>query len=711
MSYTLEHRTKKRVSKGVFYPMGVSLTPEGANFALYSQTAGEVYLLLFDKPMGMPTDIIHVEEKTKNIWHTFVHGVRHGQLYAYKIKGEYNPPEGLRFNPAKLLIDPYARAFTHKYTNKDNLLLAYKSNSAGRDLEIDDRDDTEIVPKCIIIDEDFDWQGDKLLETPFDRLIIYEVHLKGFTAHASSGARLPGTYLGFIEKIPYLKSLGINAVEFLPMQEFYIEDFLADRGLTNYWGYNTSGFFSPEQSYGSRKYQGCHIKEFKTMVRELHRAGIEVIMDVVYNHTAEGNELGPTISFKGIDNRSYYYLNGDKANPRRYYVNYTGCGNTFNLTNPAVIRLVMDSLRYWAEVMHIDGFRFDLASVLGREAGMFQKSASFFDAISQDPVLSHVKLIAEPWDLGTYQAGNFPIDWAEWNGKFRDTARKFMKGDKGQIAELAKRVTGSADLYGDSGRSAYNSINFITCHDGFTMYDLVSYNNKHNENNRDGNRDGTSENNSRNCGIEGKTADKAVMAERIKMIKNFICLACFSLGTPMLLAGDELMRTQEGNNNAYCQDNEISWINWDLLKKNAETVEFMKKAIAFRKRYTVMQRKHFFNGLDNNCNSKPDCAWFDGNLKSPDWNNQDSRFLCYELDGSEEKSEEGNYFLYYILNGDEKKIRALLPSLPRGVKWRRVVDTSLPHKDDFLADGIEIAGSGQMTYMSNPRSITLLLGK
>ncbi len=711
MDYPLIHKTKRKISDGLFYPMGANLTADGCNFTLYSQSAQEVYLLLFDKPDGSPTDIIRVEEKTKNIRHVFIHGIKAGQLYAYKVRGEYNPAAGLRFNEKKLLIDPYAKAFTHKYYNKDNLLLAYDSLSPDKDLTMDSRDNTAIVPKCIVIDNSFDWQGDKLLEIPFDKLIIYETHLKGFTAHPSSGVARPGTYPGFIEKIPYLKSLGINAVELLPIQEFYIEDFLTDRNLTNYWGYNTVGFFAPEISYSTRKHPGCQVREFKTLVRELHKAGIEVIMDVVYNHTAEGNELGPTLSFKGIDNLTYYSLTGYPDELLRNYVNYTGCGNTVNLANPTVIRFVMDSLRYWAEVMHVDGFRFDLASVLGREEGLFQKSASFFDAISQDPVLSHVKLIAEPWDLGTYQVGNFPIDWAEWNGKFRDTVRKFMKGDGGQASDLAKRLTGSSDLYGDGGRSAFNSINFITSHDGFTMFDLVSYNSKHNEDNLDDNRDGSSDNNSWNCGFEGETKDKDILGFRKKMIKNFACVLSFSLGTPMILSGDEMMRTQKGNNNAYCQDNFISWFNWELAEHNSDLVEFFRKAVALRKKYSILQRKHFFNGLDNNFNQKADCTWYDRELKTPDWNNPDLRFISYELDGSEENSELGEYFLYFILNSENRNRQVRLPSLDKGKKWHRIVDTSLPAGEDFKSGGGEILLDLQDGYNSNANSVVVLIGK
>ena len=443
----LEHRTTRTVERGDPFPLGATLAHDGVNFALYSQYATEVFLLLFDKPDGEPTDVIHLRERDKFIWHGYVKGLQAGQLYGYKVRGEYHPEWGRRFNDAKLLLDPYARAVTGKFRNTDNLLLAYDYRPGGGESIPDTRDNTTLVPKAIVVDDRFDWQGVRAPRLALQQLVIYEVHVKGFTAHRSSGVASPGTYLGFIEKIPHLRHLGINAVELMPVHEFYVDDFLVDRGLTNYWGYNSIGFFAPESSYGSGKGPGCQVAEFKTLVRELHRAGIKVILDVVYNHTGEGNEMGPSMCFRGIDNPSYYSLTGPPEAPGRYYMNYTGCGNSFNFDSPAVIRLVMDSLRYWFEIMHVDGFRFDLASVLGRtQDGAFRSSAGFFDAASQDPALNRAILIAEPWDLGTYQVGNFPVDWSEWNGRFRDTLRKFGKGDEGQLAEMGWRLTGSADL-------------------------------------------------------------------------------------------------------------------------------------------------------------------------------------------------------------------------------------------------------------------------
>ncbi len=710
MDELLRPRTTKKVSAGTDFPLGATLTPDGVNFALFSRNAQEIYLLLYADPAGEATDIIRVENQRRFVWSVFVRGLKAGQLYGYKVRGDFNPARGLRFNEHKLLVDPYAKALTGKAANDDNLLLAYDPNSPDRDRSLDTRDSDRVVPKSIVVDDAFDWKGDSPPDTPLERLVIYEVHVKGFTAHPSSGVSHPGTYLGFIEKIPYLQSLGINAVELLPVHEFYIEDFLRYQGLTNYWGYNTLAFFAPESSYSTRSRPGSQVLEFKTMVRELHRAGIEVILDVVYNHTAEGNELGPTLSLRGIDNPSYYSLTGSTNEPFRYYMNWTGCGNSLNLSNPNVIRLAMDSLRYWVQVMHVDGFRFDLASVLGREDGLFRASAPFFDVVSQDPVLNRVKLIAEPWDLGTYQVGNFPVDWSEWNGRFRDTVRRFTKGDALQVRDLASRLTGSSDLYADDGRSAYNSVNFVTCHDGFTLWDLVSYSQKHNEANKEGNRDGTDDNNSWNCGTEGETNDPAINQLRSQMVKNHLCALLFSAGAPMVLGGDEFCRTQQGNNNAYCQDNEISWFDWDAAKRNTDMVEFFRKAVALTRRCTILQRRKFFLGKDLDADNIPDISWLGTNLRRPDWDDPELRTLCYLLDGGEEPSELGKYLLFLIFNADYHMMTVQLPSLSAGRCWRRIVDTSLPAGEDFCSSGSEIPLEPADSYLANPRSTVVLLG-
>jgi len=706
----LEHRTTRAIEKGNPFPLGATLSPDGANFAIYSRNASEVFLLLFDRPDSDPTDVVQLREREKFVWHAHVGGVKPGQLYGYKVRGEYRPDWGLRFNDAKLLLDPYAKAVTGKFRNTDNLLLAYDPQPGAGDRTLDARDNTRVVPKGIVMDDAFDWQGVRSPSLALEQLIIYEVHLKGFTAHRSSGVRAPGTYHGFIEKIPHLTQLGVNAVELLPIHEYYVDDFLVQRGLTNYWGYNSIGFFAPESSYRSQAAPGSQVAEFKTLVRELHRAGMMVILDVVYNHTGEGNELGPTISFRGLDNPSYYSLTGSGEAPKRYYRNFTGCGNSLDFDNPAVVRLVMDSLRYWIDVMHVDGFRFDLASVLGRaEDGTFRSSGSFFDAVSQDPVLNRAILIAEPWDVGTYQVGNFPVDWSEWNGKFRDTLRRFVKGDGGQLADLGWRLTGSADLYGEDGRSAYNSVNFVTCHDGFTLWDLVSYNSKHNETNGEGNRDGADDNNSWNCGAEGDTDDDGVLALRKQLIKTHACCLLFSSGTPMILGGDEFGRSQRGNNNAYCQDNEVSWIDWKRALQHTDLLEFFRKAIAFTRRFPILQRRQFRLGKDRDDDGVPDLAWFGTDQGGPRWNDPGARTLCYQLDSTEDGAKLAVERLFVILNGRPEAQWVYLPLLDQSHGWYRAIDTSLPSGIDFADAGKETRIDPADHYIANPRSTVVLL--
>jgi isoamylase len=713
MAYVLEHRTSKTVGQGLPYPLGATLTATGVNFALYSMHAAEVFLLLFDAAGDDPTDVIRLDQRTKYVWHALVQDVRAGQLYGYKVRGDYRPAQGLRFNEHKLLIDPYARAFTGPVRNPDNLLLAYDANAGDGDLSLDTRDDTAVVPKCIVVDDAFDWQGDLLPSVPLESLVIYEVHARGFTAHPSSRVEHPGTYPGFVEKIPHLVQLGVNAVELLPVHEFYVDDFLIQRGLTNYWGYNSIGFFAPTTFYSTGRTPGCQVTEFKTMVRALHHAGLKVILDVVYNHTGEGNERGPTMSFRGIDNQSYYALAGPAAEPGRYYMNWTGCGNSLDFDNRAVIRLVLDSLRYWVEQMHVDGFRFDLASVLGRAGpgGGFQSSSAFFDAVAQDPVLQRAILVAEPWDLATYQVGNFPVDWSEWNGRFRDTLRRFTIGQAGQLADLGWRLTGSADLYGDDGRSPYNSVNFVTCHDGFTLADLVSYNQKHNERNGESNRDGADDNNSWNCGVEGPTDDPAVLALRYRLAKNFALGLLLASGTPMMLGGDEFLRTQQGNNNAYCQDNEIGWFDWDAAARNAGFTEFWRKAIALTRRYPVLLRRKFPLGPGGGSDRLPALTWFGVDLGAPRWNDPEARTLCVRLDGADAPSEEGDYLLYVIANAHFETQWVQLPSPRDGKRWLRIVDTSLSAGDDFLDPGREVLIDPPDHYIANPRSTVVLVAR
>ena len=701
----LEEKTTHLVEAGRFYPLGATLVPEGTNFALYSKNATEVWLLLFDDE-DVVTDTIRLPERTRYVFHALVHGVRAGQRYGYRVRGPFDPQNGHRFNDNKLLLDPYAKAVTGKARNTDNLLLGYRAGPGLDDLGFDERDSASVMPKALVIDDTFDWQGDTPPNLPLEQLVIYEVHLKGFTAASSSRTRSPGTYRGFLEKIDHLVELGINAVEFLPLQERYVADFLPAKGLTNYWGYDTIGFFAPESTYRSGSEAGSagsEVRELKTLVRELHKRNIEVILDVVYNHTAEGSELGPTISLRGVDNATYYVLNNG-----RYYENWSGTGNSLDLSNPHVVRFVMDSLRYWASVMHVDGFRFDLASILGREKGRFQTASSFFDTVAQDPVLSRVKLIAEPWDLGAYEVGNFPVDWSEWNGRFRDTVRKFEKGDEGQLKELGFRLTGSSDLYGDDGRSAYNTINFVTCHDGFTLADLVSHERKHNEANGEDNRDGSDGNASWNSGAEGTTDDPAIQQLREQRARNLICQLLFASGTPMLLGGDELLRTQGGNNNAYCQDSEISWFDWTLKETNRCFFRFVQKAIAFTRRHPVFLRRSFFHGTD--------ITWYGPDGQPPSWENPELRTISYQLDGATAESgnetAEAAYLVLVTLNPSWNAHAIPLPSAGdhqgKRRSWYRVLDTALPGDDAFPDEPVACAGP---THDVAPRSTVVLLAR
>lgn len=668
------------ISDGVPGPLGATLQGSGVNFAIYSEYAHAVFLLLFDSPDSPAKNIISLK-RTGNVWHIHVSGAGAGQFYAYKVNGQYNPVNGKRFNPHKLLVDPYAKAIHGKFENKDNLIFGYDLNAPGKDLVIDTRDNTDIAPKCIVVDDAFDWDGDKPLGLTMNELIIYEAHVKGMTAHPSSGVAHPGTYLGLVEKIPYFKQLGINAVELMPVHEFFVNPELLAKNLSEFWGYNTVGFFAPESSYSTQKSPGCQVAEFKTLVKEFHKAGIEVILDVVYNHTGEGNHLGPTLCLRGVDNPSYYKLGknpDDPGEPYRFYINDTGCGNTLNVENPGFMNLVLDSLRYWVTVMHVDGFRFDLASVLARAHGEFSNSSLFFEAVCKDPVLSKVKMIAEPWDLTTYQVGNFPQGWSEWNGKFRDTARRFLKGDLNQAPEMATRLTGSADLYQDDGRKPYNSINFITCHDGFTLKDLFTYENKHNEANGEDNRDGSNANWSWNCGAEGETDDPRINALRKQMIKNALCVLFFSSGTPMLLYGDEIMRTQKGNNNAYCQDNLLTWFNWEDVRRNKEILEFAAKAIAFRKQCTVLRPRRFWTG-ESQKGHVPDLAWYGKRGGVVSWKNARLKTLSYQLHAQTSKAP---YFLYLVFNMDH---RGGVFQLPRhdNLVWYHLVDTAQVSGQDF----------------------------
>ncbi|HXF91179.1 MAG TPA: glycogen debranching protein GlgX [Nitrospiraceae bacterium] len=697
------------------YPLGATWDGEGVNFALFSENATAVELCLFDGPHDTrETHRIRLEERTDQVWHVYLPEVRPGQHYGYRVHGPYAPQEGHRFNPAKLLIDPYAKSIAGTVEWSD-AMFGYRLGDPEADLSRDDRDNAGNIPKCVVIDEAFTWGGDRLLRTPWERTIIYEVHVKGLTVqHPEVPEALRGTYAGLATPpiIDYLTELGVTAVELLPVHHFVRDKHLHDRGLTNYWGYNTIGFFAPDIRYGASPVRGRHVKEFKTMVKTLHSAGIEVILDVVYNHTAEGNHLGPTLSFRGIDNATYYRLVPDQP---RYYMDYTGCGNSLNVRHPRTLQLIMDSLRYWVLEMHVDGFRFDLASTLARELHDVDRLSAFFDIIHQDPVLSQVKLIAEPWDLGEggYQVGNFPVGWAEWNGKYRDTIRRFVRGDGGQVAELAYRLSGSSDLYEGGGRRPHASINFVTAHDGFTLHDLVSYNHKHNEANGEDNRDGTDDNLSWNCGVEGPTADPAINTLRERQKRNFLAILLLSQGVPMICGGDEIGRTQRGNNNAYCQDNELSWFDWKLDRSARELLAFTQGLIAFRKRHPVLRRRRFFQGRRIRGSEVKDLAWFrpDGKeMTDEDWGSGYARSLGLRLAGDaiEETDERGQPIqdetLLILLNMHHEPLSFTLPAHKRGVRWVPVLDTALSGERKPLKKMFK----GGESYELEARSVVVL---
>lgn len=679
-----------RVWPGKPYPLGATWDGEGVNFALFSENATGVELCLFDDPRAkQESHRIRLEERTDQIWHVYIPGLWPGQHYGYRVQGPYEPAEGHRFNPNKLLIDPYAKSIAGLIEWSD-AMFGYPIGHPDADLAFDERDNAGNVPKCVVIDSAFTWGGDRPLKTPWEKTIIYEAHVKGMTArHPEVPDHMRGTYSGLTTPaiIDHLVNLGVTAIELLPVHHFVRDKHLADRGLTNYWGYNTMGFFAPDIRYAVSPIRGRHVREFKTMVKTLHSAGIEVILDVVYNHTAEGNHLGPTLSFRGIDNASYYRL---VADDKRYYMDYTGCGNTLNVTHPRTLQLIMDSLRYWVTEMHVDGFRFDLAAALARELHEVDRLSAFFDILHQDPILSQVKLIAEPWDLGEggYQVGNFPVGWAEWNGKYRDTIRRYVKGDGGQVAELGYRLTGSSDLYAASGRRPFASVNFITAHDGFTLHDLVSYNHKHNEANGEQNRDGTDDNLSWNCGVEGPTNGRTVLELRERQKRNFLAILFLSQGIPMLCGGDEIGRTQRGNNNAYCQDNDISWFDWQLDQPRRDLLEFTRNLIALRKQHPVLRRRRFFQGRHIRGSEVKDLAWFrpDGKeMTDEDWDRGFVRSLALRLAGDaiEETDEKGRRLtddtLLILLNAHHEPLDFTLPAHKRGVRWQSVLDTSWDH--------------------------------
>ena len=703
---------EKRKIPGKPYPLGATWDGKGVNFAIYSETAEKVELCLFDdRNSRSHRECIALGEVTGRVWHTYLPGIGPCQLYGYRVHGPYRPEEGLRFNPVKLLIDPYAKAICGS-VNWKAPVFGYQIESKDGDLSRDDGDDAWGKPKCVVVDPSFDWEGDRPPRIAWNDSIIYEVHVKGFTArHPGVPAEKRGTYAGLVSEpaIEYLKSLGITAVELLPVHDFLDDKHLVDRGLRNYWGYNTTNFFSPTSVYSSSGDTCGQVNEFKQMVKALHREGIEVILDVVYNHTSEGNELGPTVSFRGIDNPTYYRLvEGDK----RHYTDYTGTGNSLNVRHPQVLQLIMDSLRYWVQEMHVDGFRFDLAATLARELHDVDRLSAFFDIVHQDPVVSQVKLIAEPWDLGEggYQVGNFPILWTEWNGKYRDAIRRFWRGDDGQVRELAYRLSGSSDLYEWSGRKPYASINFITAHDGFTLDDLVSYNEKHNEANGQDNKDGTNDNLSWNCGAEGATKDVNIMELRERQKRNLLATLFLSEGVPMLCGGDEIGRSQRGNNNAYCQDNDVSWYDWKLDENREKLLAFVKLLTCLRREHPALRRRKFFQGRPIRGTDVKDIIWLrpDGQeMSDEDWSESWARcigvFLAGEIPGEVDK--EGNPLvdssLIILLNSSPDPIEFKMPELK--AKWQIEVDTGTPGDKS----GERTLNSGEITEVAG-RSVVLL---
>ena len=682
------------------YPLGATWEGAGVNFSIYSEHATGVELCLFDGRGGdQQIARIRLTEQTDQVWHVHLPEIRPGQRYGYRVHGPYDPTNGHRFNPAKLLLDPYAKAIDRTIRWSDTL-FGYRVGAGDADVSCDTRDSAASIPKSVVVEPAFTWGGDSPPRTPWEETVIYEVHVKGLTArHPDLPRELRGTYAGLASPpvVDYLRRLGITAVELLPVHQFVADKHLVERGLTNYWAYNSIGFFAPDVRYSSGRGLGQQVHEFKTMVKTLHDAGIEVILDVVYNHTGEGNHLGPTLCFRGIDNASYYRLVADDL---CHYMDYTGCGNTLNLTHPRTLQLIMDSLRYWVLEMHVDGFRFDLASTLARELHDVDRLGSFFDVIHQDPVLSQVKLIAEPWDLGEggYQVGNFPVLWAEWNGMYRDTVRRFWRGDEGQVGALGYRLTGSSDLYGRGGRRPFASINFVTAHDGFTLRDLVSFNDKHNEANGEDNRDGSDGNLSWNCGVEGPTRDRAIEALRARQARNFLATLLLSQGVPMLCGGDEIGRTQRGNNNAYCQDNVLSWFDWRLDRAQGDLLAFTRDLIALRRRHPVLHRRQFFHGRRIRGSEVKDLTWFrpDGKeMTEEDWQNAHTRGLGLRLSGDalEEVDPRGERIvddtLLLLLNAHHEPVPFVLPAHRRGVRWELVLDTraAAGHPRQRLARG------------------------
>jgi glycogen operon protein len=676
---------------------------DGVCFVLFSRHATCIRLELYQHPDdSSPTRVIDLDpmrNRTGDIWHVWIRGIAEGQLYGYRIDGPYQPEQGHRFNPHKLLLDPYARAIAGVVNWDFSAARGYDSSSGLTDLSISTVDNAGTTPKCIVTRDDFDWERDSPPKHSASDMVIYETHVRGFTIHPSSGVARSGTFAGLIEKIPYLQDLGVTAIELMPVLEFNENELqrlnpITGEKLKNYWGYNPVSFFAPKQSYSFEGSQWRQAVEFREMVKAFHRAGIEVFLDIVLNHTAENDELGPTICLRGMENSIFYMLQENC----RYYKDFTGVGNTLNANHPVVRELVTSVLRYWVMHMHVDGFRFDLASVLGRDQhGNILRVAPLLEGIAEDPILRDVKIIAEAWDAGgAYQVGDFSTKrWTEWNGKFRDDVRRFWAGEAGMIGTFANRICGSSDLYLSSGKGPASSLNFVTCHDGFTLNDLVSYKQKHNSENGEFNRDGTDANYSDNCGVEGPSEDLAVESMRIRLIKNFLLTLFIARGVPMMLGGDEFRRTQRGNNNAYCQDNEVSWFDWGLLEKHKEIHRFARGMIAFRKGHPVLRRESFYTDAD--------VKWFAPSGAAPDWGDQRQKSFACLIPGQTEPD------LFLLFNGDSRSVDFSIPILPSGKIWRLAVDTSRAAPDDFFDPGKEPSLESEAGFRLEPRSSAILL--
>ena len=704
--------SKRQVREGLPHPRGATWDGKGVNFSLFSANATKVEVCLFDAKGEKELERIELPEYTDQVFHGWVGDIGPAQVYGFRVHGPYEPTAGHRFNPNKLLLDPYARGHVGEL-KWDPAVFGYTIGHKDEDLSFDTRDSAKFMPKCVVVDPNFDWQGEPNRHPiAWDRTIVYEAHVKGFTKlHPAVPEKWRGTYKGMAckEVTDYIRSLGVTSVELLPVHTFINDDYLLDKKLVNYWGYNSIGFFAPDPRYAWEREQT--LREFKEMVARFHDAGLEVILDVVYNHTAEGNERGATLSFKGIDNASYYRLMPD--NPR-YYINDTGTGNTLNLSHPRVIQMVTDSLRYWVEEIHVDGFRFDLGTILAREPNGFDNQSGFLKACSQDPVLGTVKLIAEPWDCGPggYQVGGFPPGWSEWNDKFRDTVRDYWKGEA-PVSALAPRLSASGDMFNHQGRRPWASVNFVTAHDGFTLNDTVTYNDKHNEANGEDNKDGSSDNRSWNCGAEGPTDDDEINRLRARQIRNILGTLLLSQGTPMLLAGDEFGRTQDGNNNAYCQDSEISWLNWELEDKGKSLITFVQKLTRLRRDFPILRRSRFLAGTYNEELGVKDVTWINATgaeMQEQDWDDANARCFGMLMDGRAQptgiRQRGADATMLMVLNAYHDVVGFTLPECPGGHTWKRVIDTNLAEdaeEEEFeTGDSYDVTGRSLLLFALKP---------